>query len=413
MQPGRMNQGFVVQRERRVKSDGEYLSEWSNIHDLSGEVTYQDQKEGVDGEQKRAVERIKIRTWDVGVKAVDRVIFDGYVWDIDSVKPWGIQNDFYVEIEATKTDAQDEYNESAIGLKFLSILKSYDSGVDEDFFDVIWSSTLGMYIAVGNSVIATSLDGVNWLKATIPNESASFRAISENNGTLIAVGVNTLPHRSTDGVNWSQITGSPTGQFYGCTFANNRFVAVGNRKVIYSLDDGLNWYEQSIANTYTWKDVTYNNVIGRFVAISNNGYVMTSLFGNSSWSLYFAFNEQFESVCFSKDKNLLVAVGHDGVIMTSSNISEWALSTVPNSNDYIDVIYDEDLSVFVCVSVNGFKQVITSSDGIDWQENEALDSNNYISAITYSGTLKQCVAVTERSNGLFYKSKYNRFLEEV
>jgi head-tail adaptor len=106
MQSGRMNQGFVVQRETRVKSDGEYLSEWSNIHDLSGEVTYHDQKEGIDGEQKRAVDRIKIRTWDVGVKAVDRIIFDGYVWDIDSVKPWGIQNDFYVEIEATKTDAQ-------------------------------------------------------------------------------------------------------------------------------------------------------------------------------------------------------------------------------------------------------------------------------------------------------------------
>jgi photosystem II stability/assembly factor-like uncharacterized protein len=326
------------------------------------------------------------------------------VYDIIQVKEKGFNKTHELYTVESDINSTFELEEKT---SFLTRLTSYDSGIDGDFFDVTWSERLELYIAVGNGVIATSTDGVSWSEQSIPNQSASFRSISESDQSMIAVGVNTLPHRSTDGINWTQITDSPAGILYDVCFANNRYVAVGSGKVIYSLDDGINWSEQSIPNTKTWKGIVYHSSIGKFVSVSNSGGAMSSQFGNSSWTNHNTPLAQWESICYNEDNRRLVSVGYDGSIMYSDNISSWTLADAPNTNDYLDVLHDSDIGVYVAVSVNGLKQVIFSENGIDWSENPAQDSNNYITSICYSASKYKMVAVTDRSNGLFYKSTYD------
>ena len=78
------------------------------------------------------------------------------------------------------------------------------------------------------------------------------------------------------------------------------------------------------------------------------------------------------SVCYSEKKDLFVAVGGKGTVMTSSDGMNWESRTAAENNNWNSVCYGNNL--FVAVSANGENRVMSSPDGIVWTTVTAADN---------------------------------------
>lgn len=123
------------------------------------------------------------------------------------------------------------------------------SSTTETLYDVIYSSRLGMWLAVGNngvirtcSVATPGTSPSNWLTQTAP-EANSWQSIAESPTRLIAVsnsGTNQAM-TSTNGTTWSSVS-IPSASWASVAYSPylGLFVAVNTSGSIYSAD-GLTW----------------------------------------------------------------------------------------------------------------------------------------------------------------------------
>jgi hypothetical protein len=142
-------------------------------------------------------------------------------------------------------------------------------GFDQNYSDnngVSWSlatTTISDYynsVAFGNNVCVSvgyynnqiySIDnGVNWYYADTSITGSNWTSVATNGtGTFVAVGDHTQILSTDDGLNWQSANTQISGQWFGVTYGNNVFVAVGythgypiyENQRIYSTDNGLNW----------------------------------------------------------------------------------------------------------------------------------------------------------------------------
>ena len=120
---------------------------------------------------------------------------------------------------------------------------------------------------------------------------------------------------SSDAITWTNV-GADTGTWYGVTYGNGKFVAVGyiNTQVMYS-SDGINWTGASAASADYWQSVTYGN--GKFVATSlvsgsfgSVGKFMYSSDGINWLPLTPRENESYSGITYGNGK--FVAVSSSG-----------------------------------------------------------------------------------------------------
>ena len=109
------------------------------------------------------------------------------------------------------------------------------------------------------------------------------------------------------------------GEFYGITYGNNTFVAVGYKSIIITSPDGVTWTKRSTGIITPLLSITYGS--NTFVAVGENGVILTSPDGitwternsESATSLY--------GVAYGN--NSFVAVGKYGIILTSPDGITW------------------------------------------------------------------------------------------
>jgi hypothetical protein len=148
---------------------------------------------------------------------------------------------------------------------------------------------------------------------------------------------------------------------------------------------GLNNF---LLNYGTADDVTYGN--GMFVAVGSNGIILTSTDG-ISWTKQTSpdFSE-LKSITYSN--SMFVAVGLSGTILTSTDGISWADQKSPAYVSLYGITYGNGM--FVAVGVSG--TIFTSTDGISWTKQTSptaasLDGitygNGMFVAVGYSGTI--------------------------
>lgn len=91
--------------------------------------------------------------------------------------------------------------------------------------------------------------------------------------------------------------------------------------------------------------------------------------------------ESIQSVAVNTAGNLLVAVGNNGEIWTSSNGTSWTKQTSGTTTNLLDVIYAG--TKFIAVGENSV--VVSSTDGIAWTVGAAL-GNETLTSIVYTGS---------------------------
>ena len=204
------------------------------------------------------------------------------------------------------------------------------------------------YVAVGDSVIRTSLDGTTW----------------SSGGTVTGV--------------LRAVAYSPTLK---------RWVALGNSGAFYQSTDGLTWTAGSTvgSSSVDWLGVCWSTSAGKFVAVGVSGNVATSTNG-TSWTTTTSYSDTWTSVCWSATLGKFYAAG-TGYVYYSSDAASWTRVAVSSGSNYI--AWSSDLGTLVSVRDYGGRY---STDGTTWTS-FSYSPLTGVKAVTWSPTLGLFVTV--------------------
>ena len=187
-------------------------------------------------------------------------------------------------------------------------------------------------------------------------EEPKFMAIGRD-GTIIS---------SENGFDWRSINSGTKLNFVDIVFGKNKFVAIGNRGMIYVIE-GNTWKEIDLKTDLYLMGITFDGQ--KFIVVGNKGLLITSEDGENWTSV----KTGIENLGWSSElwdiatgKNRFVATGRNGTIIYSENGKKWEKV---NSGVYSEVLHGIAFgnNKFVVVGENG--TVLASSDGKNWSKN--------------------------------------------
>ena len=302
------------------------------------------------------------------------------------------------------------------------------------FKSICWSPILNLFAAVSNDRVIISSDGINWAFRIINNYTWSSICWASGLNAFIIVAdsaTNNFAY-SIDGLTWNYknlVLSDPNLNAVCWSNDLNQLTAVGYAKVLnlpnlkysfnslnnnnnltyfnnydklnnISLYDNWNYINNGVNNQ--WTSICYSSDLNLLVAISNSGTnnrIITSSDGGYTWiSQTNPIDNNWTSICYSSNLNLFVAVANSGTndrVMTSSDGINWTSRTSATDNDWASICYSSDLNLFVVVSTSGTNnRVMISADGINWTSRTSAVDNDWTS-ICYSSDLNLFVAVSK------------------
>lgn len=130
-------------------------------------------------------------------------------------------------------------------------------------------------VDTSNTVFTGPANGLSTTSNNINITNCS--SIAYNNSVFVAVSYNneSMFSTSTNGINWTQRSGIPTGRYRAVKYYGSLFVAVGEAVSAYSTD-GISW--QSGATTPdSYKDFVYNTTSLKYTAINGTNSIITGI----------------------------------------------------------------------------------------------------------------------------------------
>jgi len=245
-----------------------------------------------------------------------------------------------------------------------------------------------LWVAVGGSKIASSLDGISWIQRTSP-ESVTWNGVAHNQLNLwVTVGLSGKLATSSDGINWISRTSS-----FGTTDINDvaydgssYWVAVGANGKLATSTDGINWEQQTSSfGTNNIEGIAHNGLSGGsalWVAVGGLGDLATATDPTGTWiqrESYFGASTIYGIAYNGSD--LWVAVGASGKLITSTDGINWSTKTSSFGTTYIlNVAYGSAL--WVIVGTSG--KLATSPDGVSWTQRDSSFDGVKIYGIAYN-----------------------------
>lgn len=298
----------------------------------------------------------------------------------------------WVSYEIDETESSIVYSDDlnlfvAVGDE--SIIKSFNGiewetvnyGNGTSFTDVVYSRKLNLFVAVGSGAILTSTDKIKWtVRLSDSQYNLSGITYSEEKEIFVAIGQTLIDSHliSYDGINWQQAPNNGSYDIYDIIYVNkfHKFYMAGGYSV-----DGIYFEDLTYPDPEGIKHfygIVYSEKKNMFVTVGQNGLIYTSPDCDNWTQRVSGTSAVLESITYSDDLDLFVAVG-DGVILTSSNGIDWEVKTITENLD--DIIYTNILSMFSAVSDDG--KILTSVDGKNWNVFD-LKSSLVLKAVTYS-----------------------------
>lgn len=158
-------------------------------------------------------------------------------------------------------------------------------------------------------------------------------------------------------------------------------------------------------NTNQWFGVCWSPQLAIFCAVSTTGTtnrIMTSP-DCVNWTLRTTPNNLcvYRKVAWSPYLSLFVVVGTSTTstdsIMTSPDGITWTSLTPPNTSNWFNIVWSEELKIFVAISDTGPVWIMTSTNGTTWVNRGCPTSNN-LRGIAWSAELGLFIIVA--SNGV-------------
>ena len=285
--------------------------------------------------------------------------------------------------------------------------------------DISWSAVNGYYGLAKDAYpslnpLSSGVKAVQtWTQRTTPNAEFNDICWSPELRIFVAVGRGTTIMTSNNGINWTSRSAPSSGNLNGICWSPQKklFVAVsedGSNRVITSLD-AITWSSLQQGSTYNgstynvrWRRVSWSPELGMFVAVGEqHPGIMTSTDG-TIWT-FIGLSDNYaplSSICWSPELKIFVAVGSFGKILNSNNGINWNITTIA-SNAWVGVSWSPQLGIFVAITANTStqNQIVTSSDGINWNNAKALVSYYQLHTICWSPELRIFIALAYNTNG--------------
>ena len=275
--------------------------------------------------------------------------------------------------------------------------------VGNDITDLLYSDKLLAFYAIERNILFYSYDGVNWKNSVLSDEISQIDKMcySENLGIFVAFVFyddGRYVALSTDGINWTKTNYSDPFIYSDIKYFEEKnifmMVATPSGKLrVTTSPDGINWSSQTTQiSARNGGHVCYSKKLDLFVictqdVISFTAYpkIVTSTDG-TNWSEIDVSSlglRALNSICYSEELELFIAVGNNGFIIKSSDGINWTTVSSNTSRNLYDVAYFDESKLFVAV---GDVTILTSSDGINW--NNLTINGISINKISYSNISK-------------------------
>jgi uncharacterized protein YmfQ (DUF2313 family) len=228
-------------------------------------------------------------------------------------------------------------NEAAVGHH----LVSQEGPTTSDLNSVTVDDT-GLFCTAGNAIggdvyIATTLDGITWTRITTTASAAvNLEDVHFDIGTRvwIAVGAgdgsDAMILTSGNTLTWTEQTNPKNIGLNAIECYSGLWVAVG------AFDGGDSYLITSSDSGVTWTERTTTGTTGYLSGVAHNG--------SGKW----------------------VAVGENGAVLTSNDGLSWTLQTAPTGSDLLDVIYEATDDAWYAVGSTTGLILVSFNDGVTW-----------------------------------------------
>ncbi len=217
---------------------------------------------------------------------------------------------------------------------------------------------------------------ITWRAGTI-GEPLVLTALAFGNGRYVAAGWRdetgeTRVAVSTDTETWTVagVPGFESAHLRGIAFANDQFVAVGERGLILVSSDGTAWTAGPGSLTDDLAAVTWGT--GGWVVAGNNGLAVAMDFSVGVSSL----SRHLHGAVLAEGRFL--AVGEGGTVGRSTNGQDWTVLVAGEAKALLGIAHGDGR--YVAVGEQG--TVVTSTDGVSW-EPQVSGTKTWLSAVTY------------------------------
>ncbi len=246
----------------------------------------------------------------------------------------------------------------------------------------------GRYVALSSQVRLASTDLNNWTPSPV---NYSHSAVVFGNGILVTVGGGSIfegrgyVSTSVDGSQWVDRLTPTLISLNAVTYAQGKFVAVGDSATILNSTNGVDWVNRTPAvNASALRGVAYGN--GVFVAIGAGSILRYSTNGDT-WVTSGSSGTTLNSVTFAN--GIFVGVGDNGAVRSSVDGITWtARTTTPSHNRVLKTVSYAG-GRFVAVgnldSTGEGAVVVHSTDGTNWTKEIANVPNALLSSVAAAG----------------------------
>ena len=210
------------------------------------------------------------------------------------------------------------------------------------YYGVTYGNSI--FVASGNSRLASSTDGLTWATQTLPESPIAYRDVcySITLGLFVAVastGTNRVA-TSPDGITWTGRS-CPSQAWYSVACSNDILVAVSNTGTLQSMTstNGIDW---TLSDIGTGGSLDYQKIRylgGLFVALHNDGF--TDNFSTSAdgltWLSYSAPIDRL--ACVAADSSNYVVLS--GISLSRDEVVITPLTKLPVTEDLKPVFFSD------------------------------------------------------------------------
>jgi hypothetical protein len=266
----------------------------------------------------------------------------------------------------------------------------------QQFFNVTTDySTYGLLL--NNNIVKSTITELNTYLPNITNGVAQTSKIAVLNSSSDISGINSINCASLT-VNGNNISSSNNNIYFqnvssGSTTASKALVvnSLNNISGINNIATDNFILSNSSINSYGSQTVNINTIINR--TKYSNGDISRAM---NTWTARTTANFQYWSITWSPELGIFVALSTDATnrIITSTNGILWnnVNSTIANAGSWNSICWSSELRLFVAVGSSG-SYIITSTDGINWTGRISPENNSWKS-VCWSPELGLFVAVS-------------------